>query len=121
MHGERSMIAEAVERGAACQASDERAVLALIEKRSGFLSFPRRRHVADVVLRDLDFAGHITKKQLGFKRESFFLAQRYVVTREYSARPLQFMQRGDDFAAKNLEAGAHYLHREPAIVTIADQ
>src|SRR5262249_3186150 len=51
----------------------------------------------------------------------FLRAKRDVVASENSLRPGELDQRLDDDIAKRLEAGAHELDDEPAIVAIADE
>ena len=121
MESERAVVAEAVERGALRHSADERAILALIEKRSGLLSAPGRCQVPDAVLAHLDLVGHVSVQQLDRRLESFLRTERNVVSRQDSRRCLDVTQGVDDLGSVSLESRAHQLHDEPSIVTVHDE
>jgi hypothetical protein len=59
MQGERSVVAEAVERPPARDGSRESTVLTLIQEGAGLLPIPRRGQIANAVFHDLDLSRHL--------------------------------------------------------------
>ena len=115
------MIAEAVERRALRHSTDERTILALIEKRSGLLSTPGRGQISDAVLAHLHLVGNVAEQQLDGCFEPFLRSQRDIVSRQNPRRRHEVTQGFDDLVAISFESRAHHLHDEPSIVPIDDE
>src|SRR5437867_1566679 len=118
---ERTVITERVERAAARLYADERAILALIEKRSRLLSVPRRGQITHPLLSDFDRGGHFASQQFRLQRQSFLAAQRNVIACENTQWTHRLFDRRDDLIAKPLQTSAHQLHDNPAIILIANE
>ena len=121
MERKGAVIAEAVERASACDAADERSVLALIQEGPGLLASPRCRQVSDTVFVRFDLVGHRSVEELDRGGKPFLHAERDVVAGEDAFGSEEFAQRHDDVRSKVLESGAHQLHDEPSVIPVDDE
>src|SRR5256714_139821 len=97
------------------------AILALIEKRSRFLSREWRREKPYSVLMDFYLARNVAVEYDRLARQSLLCAQRHVVACQNAGRLCERAQRVENLAAIPVEARAHELHYQPLVITIADQ
>src|ERR1041384_8852893 len=90
------MIGEQVERAAAGFGvrADHRAIVALVEKRTGLLAGPWRREVRDVVLHYFDNLGNLAERQDNLLREPFMPSHAGLVAQQKDVGPADFVDRG---------------------------
>jgi len=75
----------------------------------------------DAVLADFDLFGDVAAEQLDADRQLLFGAQGNIVAGEDAGGSNDRIQGVDDGITKGLEAGAHELHHQPAVVPVADE
>jgi len=106
VQGERSMVAEAIERATARDCAHEVPVLALVEERAGLLARPGRGEEFHAVLVHLDLARDVTVQDNGLARQAFLRSQWHIVPRQDPRRLDERAQRGEDLFPETLESCA---------------
>ncbi len=117
------MVGEEVERAAAGTGvlSNERSVLALIEKRAGFLPGPRRGEILHTILDNLDNLGNLPLGEHHLRRQPLVAPHPGVVAKQNPFRSERGGDSRNDVRARGLEPCRQQLRDDPRPVAVDDE